>query len=159
MRVTIVVAAMLATLGVGASAQSRPGANPSIPGGASDRSIPPLPNPRTDGPDTLPKVLYVSGKLITEEGAPPTDRVLIQSNCEGTIRSEGYTDQKGTFSIELANTRNRALSGPAMASDTVPDAGALGNLRQNTPSDWRKCELKAVLAGFTSPIVDLGTKP
>src|SRR5215475_14335167 len=159
MKFTIVVAAVVATLTASASAQSKPGSNPTVPGGAPTGNIPSLPNARTDGPDTLPRLLYVSGKVVTEDGTSPTERVLIQSNCEGTVRTEGYTDQKGAFSIELANPRNRLLAGPGMASDTSSDVGAMGNLRQNTPNDWRKCELKAISSGFMSPVVDLATKP
>ncbi len=142
-----------------AQAQSgQRGTNPQGSGG-NQNIQPSLPDPRTDGPDTVPRVLYVSGKVTVEDGTPPAERVLIQSNCEGTVRTEGYTDQKGVFSFDLANTRNRALSGTAMASDTPRNATTLGNLRQNTPSDWRKCELKAILAGFSSAVVDLARQP
>jgi TolA-binding protein len=152
-RILLCIAVLISALSPSALTQSRPR--------SGDSSVPDprggtVPDPRTDGPDTIPRVLYVSGKVVVGDGTPPPDRVLIQSNCDGTIRTEGYADPKGTFSFEFANTRNRALSDTSMASDTPRDATSL---RQNPPSDWRKCELKALLAGYSSPVVDLGTKP
>jgi len=145
---------------IDSAAQSKPGGGSPSQGrqvDSPDRSMPRLPDPRTDGPDTLPKLLYVSGRVVTDDGAPISDRALIQSNCEGTVKTEGYTDKKGAFSIDFGNTRNRALSEAEPASDTsdrvIPPTG----MRENAPRDWRKCELKAVLSGFTSKIVDLGT--
>jgi tetratricopeptide (TPR) repeat protein len=158
MKSTIVFLVILVmTLSVGLAAQSRPGGGDSNLGGAN-RNIPRAPDPRTDGPDTLPRVLYLSGKVVTDDGTPLTDRVLIQSNCEGTVRTEGYTDRKGTFSFEFGNTKNRMLSETGLATDTRASASP-GAMRQNTPRDWRKCELKAVSSGFTSQVVDLSTRP
>ncbi len=153
---TLFFMTMLAlALSTEAHAQSGAHGTNSQTSGGNPNAQPSLPDPRTDGPDTIPRVLYVSGKVTVEDGTPPAERVLIQSNCDGTVRTEGYTDQKGVFSFDLANMRNRVLSGAPMASDTSRDATTLGNLRQNTPSDWRKCELKAILAGFSSAVVDL----
>jgi tetratricopeptide (TPR) repeat protein len=104
-------------------------------------------------------VLYVSGKVVADDGNPITDEVLIQSNCEGNVRTEGYTDRKGTFSFEFGNTKNRMLSETGLATDTTTTANFPGDMRRNNPRDWRKCELKAVSSGFTSQVVDLGTKP
>jgi tetratricopeptide (TPR) repeat protein len=101
-------------------------------------------------------VLYVSGKVVADDGNPITDKVLIQSNCEGTVRTEGYTDRKGTFSFEFGTTKNSKLSEAGLATDTTAN---LPGMRRDNPQDWRKCELKAVLSGFTSQVVDLSTKP
>ena len=145
------------------AAQSKPGGGQATAPGRQvdppDRTTPHFPNPRTDGPDTLPRVLYVSGKVVIDDGAPISDRVLIESNCEGTVKTEGYTDKKGAFSFEFANTRNRVLSEAGLASDAQAGATSPTMIRENAPRDWRKCELKAVSSGFTSKIVDLGTNP
>lgn len=157
MDLRIIVIAIMLILASCASAQSKPKPNPTPP--APKANIPSIPNSRNDGPDTLPRLLYVSGKVVTEDGTPAVERVLIQSNCQGTVRTEGYTNHKGGFSIELADPRNRVLAGSGMASDTILDASAMGDLRQNTPNDWRKCELEAISSGFISVVVDLATKP
>jgi len=148
----------LVTAGLGSLVLAQGGTRGTNSSGGPDRTTMSLPDARMDGPDTIPRVMYVSGKVTAEDGTPPPDHVLIQSNCEGTIRTEGYTDEKGTFAFELANARKRALSGPGQASDTSQPMSPTA-LRQNSPSDWRKCELKALLAGYTSSVVDLGTKP
>ena len=146
---------LVLTLSVSLGAQSRPGAGDPHSGRAGDMNVPRAPDPRTDGPDTLPRVLYLSGKVVVDDGTPLNDRVLIQSNCKGTLRTEGYTDQKGGFSFEFSNTRNRTLSETSLANDTPAIRAHPSDMRQNNPRDWRECELKAILGGFTSQVVDL----
>jgi tetratricopeptide (TPR) repeat protein len=143
------------TLSISLTAQLRPGASDPH-SGSGEMNIPRAPDPRTDGPDTLPRVMYLSGKVVVDDGSPLIERALIQSNCKDTVRTEGYTDQKGRFSFEFADTRNRALSETGMASDTPATVTFPADMRQNNPRDWRECELKAVLPGFTSQVVDLG---
>jgi tetratricopeptide (TPR) repeat protein len=143
-------------LSSGLAGQSRTGSG--APVGSMPGNLPRAPDPRTNGPDTLPRVLYLTGKVVIDDGALLSERVLIQSNCEGTVRTEGYTDRKGAFSFEFSNTTNRMLSGIEMATDTHVSTSP-GAMRQNTPRDWRKCELKGVSSGFTSQVVDLSTRP
>ena len=45
--------------------------------------------------------MFLSGRVVVEDGTPLTDAAMIQSICRGNIRNEGYTDRKGAFSVEL----------------------------------------------------------
>jgi tetratricopeptide (TPR) repeat protein len=71
------------------------------------------------------------------------------------VRAEGYTDSKGTFSIQFSN---KEFGGASLASETPTTHLDTSAIRQNTPRDWRDCELKAVLSGFVSQAVDLGVR-
>src|SRR5512134_821096 len=76
----------------------------------------PSPSPRPDSRDRFPqqgeqqqqptfqemrRPVFLTGKVIMEDGTPPPDSVTIERMCNGLARPEGYTDSKGRFSIEL----------------------------------------------------------
>ncbi len=103
--------------------------------------------------------IYLSGKVIMEDGTPPPDLVRIEKICGGNPRPEGYTDSKGRFSFQLdsgmdvmadASDANfgRGNSVPGMAaSNTAGSSVRRANLNG--------CELRASLPGFRSTSVSL----
>ena len=97
----------------------------------------------------------LSGKVVVDDGAPIASRVLIQSNCHGVVKTEGYTDSKGAFSIQFSN---KEFGGGSLASETPATHLDPNAVRQNSARDWRDCELTAVLPGFVSQPVDLGVR-
>jgi tetratricopeptide (TPR) repeat protein len=111
-----------------------------------------IPNPST--PSTL---LFLSGKVIVDDGAVLTDPAAIQTVCRGNTRTVGYTDRKGTFSIELDPNSSATLAGVGDVTDTGPtmqnDYGGTFQMR-----DFRDCQVQAVLPGFTSQVVDLSPR-
>jgi len=99
--------------------------------------------------------MFLSGKVVVDDGIPLTDPVMIQSVCRGQTRTEGYTDSKGTFSLQL--------SGPQEMMGSAEDSAAGFSTAAGSPSSGRKrdlrdCDLQAVLPGFTSQTVELATK-
>jgi tetratricopeptide (TPR) repeat protein len=110
-------------------------------------------NSRSD--NTLPSMTNLSGKVVVDDGTPIASRVLIQSNCHGVVRTEGYTDSKGAFSIQFSN---KEFGGGSLASETPTTHLDPNAVRQNSARDWRDCELTAVLPGFVSQPVDLGVR-
>ena len=111
-----------------------------------------IPNPST--PSTM---LFLSGKVIVDDGTLLTDAASIQTICRGSTRTVGYTDRKGTFSIELDPNSSATLAGVGDVTDTGPtrqnDYGGTFQAR-----DWRDCQVQAVLPGFTSQVVDLSPR-
>jgi TolA-binding protein len=71
------------------------------------------------------------------------------------LRAEGYTDSKGSFSIQFSN---KEFGGATQASETPATHLDPHAVRENSARDWRDCELKAVLPGFVSQPVDLGVR-
>jgi tetratricopeptide (TPR) repeat protein len=99
--------------------------------------------------------MFLSGKVVVDDGIPLTDPVVIQSICRGQTRTEGYTDTKGTFSLQL--------SGPAEMVGSAEDSGSGfstpgGNPGSTRKRDLRDCDLQAVLPGFTSQMIELASK-
>jgi Tfp pilus assembly protein PilF len=121
-------------------------------GGSGASSNPPRPNtpPRTPTtPDAAIQPMFISGKVLLENGGTLPEPVAIERVCNGVTRREGYTDFKGQFGFQLG------------ASITFQDASendsrALPNVqpRQGTglrrPMDLTSCEFRAVLPGYQS---------
>lgn len=101
--------------------------------------------------------IYLSGKVLMEDGTPPPESVVIERVCNGRPKPEGYTDSKGRFSFELG--RNQSMFADASVGNDSGDFGAAaqrgGQQRGLTERDLNSCEIRANLAGFRSTIVNL----
>lgn len=134
-------------------AQSRPGrtGGPTIPGLPTRPSS--IPDAST-GPNFGPS--FLSGKVALGDGSPLTDRVTIQSVCQGTVRNEGHTDSRGYFSLNLGD-KTRDLVESIDQAD-VPMGGASLSGRRTAGRDLRNCSLQASLPGFRSEVIELRGK-
>jgi tetratricopeptide (TPR) repeat protein len=107
-------------------------------------------------PETLAGdlVMYLEGSVVTDDGAPLPDNVMVERVCNSGVRQQVYATVRGNFSMELGTM-----------ADPVLDASADGNLR-NGPSlknggqgiprrDLLSCEMRASVSGFTSKTVPL----
>jgi tetratricopeptide (TPR) repeat protein len=116
----------------------------------------------------MQRPIFLSGKVLMEDGTPPPEPVKIERICNGQPRPEGYTDSKGRFSIQLGqNTAMMADASVGSASDTFGDPlggssrqsaggfGGPGGGRGISERDLMGCELRADLAGYRSDIVNL----
>jgi len=124
-------------------------------------------------PDMGPRPIFLSGKVMMEDGGPPPEPVTIERVCSGNSpRPEGYTDSKGGFSFELG--RNQGVFADASVSndagiggDSFPGPGRGGMTssgmgmgmpgggRQITERDLMGCEIRAALPGYRSEPVQL----
>ncbi len=137
-----------------------PGGN-SIPGVGTSRT----PQQPTQQMPEMQRQIYVSGKVLMDDGTPPPEQLVVERVCNGTPRPEGYTDSKGRFSFALG--QNSAM----MADASVGNIGDFGGASQSRSSnrglgglggasgvserDLSGCEVRAVLAGFRSDVVSL----
>ncbi|MCC6586765.1 MAG: tetratricopeptide repeat protein [Bryobacterales bacterium] len=117
----------------------------------------------------IQRPVFLSGKVVMEDGAAPPEPVKIERICNGQPRPEGYTDSKGRFSIQLG--QNSAMFADASVSsagndpfstDPMNSRGRMGGMGTNTGGmrgiserDLMGCELRADLAGYRSDIVNL----
>lgn len=146
--------------GTGGSTGGRPS------GGLGGMNTPTNPSPRLNVPNTLPnpdmgsRPMFLSGKVVVDDGTPLTDAAVIQSICRGNIRNEGYTDSKGTFSVDLNAMAMHGITGAADDTGVRPggDVSAGGARNGYSARDMRDCDLQAVLPGFTSQQVELASK-
>jgi len=160
------------------------GARPTNPGGATNPVGVGNTNPTNPGRNPLPgqdpntsrfpdmqqnRPIFLSGKVMLEDGTPPPDSVTIERVCNGVVRPEGYTNSKGTFSIELG--RNTAMMADASTSGGLDDGifgqqtmgssrnsgmgGMGGSSRGISERDLMGCEIRANLPGFRGESVVL----
>jgi tetratricopeptide (TPR) repeat protein len=119
----------------------------------------------------------VSGRVLQEDGTPPTESVTIERICSGSPHAEGYTDTRGYFSFELGRTNTAAVLQDAsedVGRYGLGSGGGFGNMtgstQQNNPlgnsgsaggtSEFRyaNCDLRARLAGYRSQTVSLANR-
>lgn len=160
--------------GGGGVTSPNPGPNPGLGGNTTspfpNRQPGQNPNDRMQFPEMGPRPIFISGKVMMDDGTAPTEQVVIERVCNGSPRPEGYTDSKGGFSFELG--RNQGTMADASYSNT--DDGGFGGLGgfggrttgsqggrppgsgpQITERDLMGCEIRASLAGYRSDVVSL----
>jgi len=114
---------------------------------------------RTQFPETR-RPIFLSGKVVLDDGTPPPDSVVIERVCNGIARPEAYTDSKGRFSFQLGQNMNVM---PDASVGSSADSGVFGGSSRTmggggsglSERDLMSCELRANLPGFRSEVVNL----
>jgi len=142
------------------------GRTPTIPTPAPT----PLPSPREPRrePDfrqqpfpEIQRPIFLSGRVVLEDGTAPPDPVVIERVCNGQPRPEAYTDSKGRFSFQLGqNTTLIADASVNTNADPLDNLGSssrnpFGQPRSFSERDLIGCELRASLPGYRSDVVPL----
>ncbi len=110
--------------------------------------------------------IFLSGRVVTEDGVPPPERAVVERVCSGQTRREGYTDSRGYFSIQLGTNPLMVqdatvgafdgFSGMPNSRPQGPTAGTFGT----SSSALMGCELRASLPGYRSDTISLaGRRP
>jgi tetratricopeptide (TPR) repeat protein len=116
--------------------------------------------------------LYLSGRVVMDDGTPLPGPVTIERVCNGVTHSEGYTDTKGNFGIQLGNEQGvfqdatdgtgagnmGGMSGMSNTQLGSSNSSAMGNSSQDRL--LMNCELRARMGGFRSQSIMLaGRRP
>lgn len=115
--------------------------------------------------DSMNVDLYLTGRVMLDDGTPPPEQVKIERVCNGVPRAQAYTDKKGQFSFQIGRTTAVPQDAGEQAGN-IPGAPTMPTSiasitdqapQPNTP-DTRlsACDLRAVLAGYHSDIITLG---
>ena len=94
----------------------------------------------------IDRPIFLSGRVVLEDGTPPPDQVLVQRTCDGRGIPQGYTDTRGHFSFEVGRNPSAALD----AQNQIFEVQANANAR-----DLTGCELRVQLPGFYPAARDL----
>ena len=141
----------------GAPTTTSPGTNPSVfnpsatnptlntPGGSSSRNFPAI--------RRIP--LFLTGKVTFQDGSEVGQPVLIERVCTGRPRPEGYTDAKGNFSLHLGQEMDVVADASESQGRNPTSAPGTGGVRD---SQLAVCELRAVLSGYRSETIQLGSR-
>lgn len=142
MKYSVVCASLILSLCTSAFAQ-RGVRNPS-------RNIPVAPPPGVSNNTT--GNVFLSGKVVIDDGTRLTEPAAIQSVCRGQKHTETYSDSHGNFSFEIGRSVNANSAGVTDADTSWANSGP------NRVRALQDCELQASIAGFTSESVVLATK-
>jgi len=130
-------------------AQARPSNGRSL--GGTTTVAPPTNN--TSPSLSLPTV-FISGKVALDDGTQLSDPAAIQVICKGRRHTETYTDRHGGFSFQFGDPSPTSGTDFTDASNSMITRGESVSQQRN----WQECEVQAVLAGFTSEIVELSSR-
>jgi tetratricopeptide (TPR) repeat protein len=111
--------------------------------------------------------IYISGKVVMQDGSAVPQNVTIQRVCSGIAKTVAYTDAKGHFNFRwndattvIADAAD-AGSGPGTSANaggfgSSQSAGG-GNPLASDPFGNRmmNCDIRASVAGFTSSTINL----
>lgn len=150
----VVLACTVLLFPAAASAQSRPGSGGNTGGSKPTNPTTITPGSRTDNPmPDIDRPVFVSGKVVLQDGSAVAEPVTIESNCGNRKRIETYTDSRGNFSFEL----KKKSSGMAIQSADISSYSDDAFSKNSGGFQYRNCELEAVLPGFSSNVVQLAT--
>jgi Flp pilus assembly protein TadD len=137
---------------VATPAPSRPTVGNTLPTTTTNSNT----NPATNGVASSPRPVYLSGKVILQDGTPPPDLVKIERVCGGTPRTQGYTDAKGRFQFQV----DSQIGIEEDASDPMTRSSVSGRPVATMASRGMLagCDLRASLPGFFSSTISLSNR-
>ncbi len=123
---------------------------------------------RTDPFANRPRPLFLSGQVLTDDGQPPAESVVVESVCNGEVQPQGYTDQKGRFSFQFGGDPTIAMGDASVRGGSFGGGPAFGQnpFGSNTGVrsvgmgrvDLSTCDLRASLPGYVSDSLRLGIR-
>lgn len=115
--------------------------------------------------------VFISGKVMMDDGSPVPSNVTIQRVCSGSARSVAYTDSKGRFSFQWGQANSGIIANASEAGFGGRDGGTVGyggaqssgagnplsagNSGQSATQQMWGCELRAEVAGYRSELINL----
>ena len=160
--------------GAGSNAPTNsPGSN--IGGPTRGTTSPTSPFPGANSPSTPSpwetRPLFLSGRVMLDDGSQPNNQIRIERVCGGNPKLEGHTDSKGRFSIQLdsqlvvdTDAADASMGGmgpggpggPGSGQSPMSNAGRFGG-RDSFNRYWN-CELRASYPGYRSDYIELSTR-
>lgn len=132
-------------------------------------STPTIGNIPSSNSPSITRPIFLSGKVMFDDGSQPSPNIKIERVCGGSTRLEAHTDSKGRFSFEVGQNPmafDDASDSPGgsfgSSSGQFGSSSGLGTSTGRTVANqvdplWN-CELRAAFPGFRSDVVDLSTR-
>jgi Flp pilus assembly protein TadD len=117
--------------------------------------------------------VFLSGKVVLEDGTPPAEPAVVERVCNGQAHPEAYTDSKGNFSFQLGGDQTLAITDASVSGGGIRGAGGGfgggndpfgGGGGFGSPSggmgqvNLSGCDLRAQLSGYRSDNIQLGRR-
>src|SRR5579863_9902526 len=124
------------------------------PASGSPNSSVPLSNGTISSPAPQ-SAIFISGKVVLDDGTELTEPAMIQTICRGRRHSETYSDLHGSFSFSFGDPTQGSA---AAISDASSSNGNNNGMGTQARQDLRDCQIQAELAGFSSQAVELNSR-
>jgi Tfp pilus assembly protein PilF len=119
--------------------------------------------PNNNNTDATTRPIFLSGKVMFDDGTPPNINVRIERVCAGNPHVEGHSDSKGNFSFQLGgqtagfdmDASDRTSNGAFGSSNGLAPMGRSNPLTANALGN---CELRAAYPGYRSDVVQLAMR-
>ncbi len=98
--------------------------------------------------------IYLSGRVMMEDGTAPPEPVMMVMVCNGRARPQGYTDSKGRFNIALGQNQ-QVFADASMDSTDMRGIMNPSPTRGISERELIGCEFRAEMPGFQSDVVQL----
>ena len=107
----------------------------------------------------LPSQMFLTGRVLLEDGSPPPGPVTVEMVCRGSVRQQAFTFGEGNFSFQLGDegsgSSDASVSGNRSNSND-PFNRLPGQGPEQASLDLTDCSLRGVLSGFRSDSIGLG---
>src|SRR5205823_676413 len=126
---------------------------PGAPSGRSPASFPPGTPPSQPRGDVI---LYLQGRVATDDGTPVPHDVLIERVCGARVRQQEHASSGGDFTMQLGTRTDSYVDATASGDENPTRAGQKNSAFGGIPRlDLTNCEIRATVSGFRSNSVNL----
>jgi tetratricopeptide (TPR) repeat protein len=122
--------------------------------GAPGSSVPPFSTSTgTIASPSAQSTVFISGKVVIDDGTELTEPAMIQTICRGRRHSETYSDAHGSFNFRFGDP----IQGSAASISDASSSNVNSNSTQSR-ANLQDCQIQAELAGFSSQAVELNSR-
>ena len=153
MRVFVALALATAFLAPAAIAQRPTGPAPPPPT-TSARPAGPTPSSSAPNQPADDRVMYLQGRVATNDGTPVPKDALVERVCNSNVRQQVHATSHGDFNMQLGSRTDSFVdaSGDPSAQSGAGGKDSVGGIPRR---DLTHCELRASVSGFHSDVVSL----
>lgn len=123
-------------------------------------------NPNTSG---MPMPIFLSGRVLFDDGTKPNTNIIIQRVCFGNPIPETHADSHGRFSFQVGQNQAAISDASVDSSSQGMPLGYGGRQSSNqqmtgmglsqamTERQLQRCEIQAAYPGYRSDVISLAT--
>jgi len=129
----------------------------SAQGRGAGRGRPSTTRPDFGGSDLYSPRLFLSGRVLLEDGSAPSGQAAVQTVCKGRKHTEAYSDSHGNFSFQFGSqsSGNPGTDGHFQDAET---SSYDSSSRRNKIGEFSDCEVQVSLAGYVSESIPLASR-
>jgi len=100
--------------------------------------------------------VYLHGRVVTDAGEPPPERVVVKLNCGARSTPQDYTDRKGRFSFQPGGNQSLIFTDASVSRTRTAGRSSGLTVGSTGSANLSHCHLEAELTGYRSDRLSLG---